>query len=222
MCVVNVSLLLSKYYAKKCFEKVFFVTFAFESKALFFMTTYETVESGKLLLAEPFLDDPYFRRAVILLTQHQSWGTIGFILNRPLEDVLVHQFAPLPEVDLPLYYGGPVATSTLHFIHSAGDLVDDSVLIGEKLWWGGNFEQLKFLLTSKLLPKDEVRFFVGYSGWDAGQLKGEFDEKTWIVAAMDKNYLHKFPAEALWSSILKHQSDALAVIADMPVENRFN
>jgi putative transcriptional regulator len=186
------------------------------------MTTYETVETGKLLLAEPFLDDPYFRRTVILLTEHQTWGTMGFILNRPLEAVRVHQFVSLPEVDVPLYYGGPVATNTLHYIHTAGELVDDSILIAPNLWWGGNFEQLKLLLTAKLLPWDEIRFFVGYSGWDAGQLKGEFDEKTWIVAEMDKNYLHQFPAEALWSSVLKQQNDALAVIADMPEENRFN
>jgi putative transcriptional regulator len=186
------------------------------------MVGYETVEAGKLLLAEPFLDDAFFRRAVILLTQHQNWGSMGFILNRPLEDVRVGEFVSLPDVDMPLYYGGPVATNTLHYIHTAGELVDDSVLIGENLWWGGDFEQLKLLLTSKLLPLDEVRFFVGYSGWDAGQLKGEFDDKTWIVADMDKNYLYKFPAEQLWASVLKQQSDTLAIIADMPEENRFN
>ena len=155
------------------------------------MISYEAVETGKLLLAEPFLDDPFFRRAVILLTQHQLWGSMGFILNRPLEEVRVSEFVPL-DVDLPLYYGGPVATNTLHYIHTAGELVDDSILIAPNLWWGGNFEQLKLLLTAKLLPWDEIRFFVGYSGWDAGQLKGEFDEKTWIVAEMDKNYLHQF------------------------------
>ena len=186
------------------------------------MTTYETVQSGKLLLAEPFLEDPYFRRAVILLTQHATWGSMGFILNRPLDDVSLNQFTNLPLADVPLYYGGPVATNTLHFIHSAGELVEDSVRIAENLWWGGNFEQLKFLLTSKLLPLDEVRFFVGYSGWDAGQLKGEFEDKTWIVADMDKNYLHRFPTKHLWSSILKHKGDAFSVIADMLEENRFN
>ncbi|MNL76674.1 hypothetical protein D3C87_2026780 [compost metagenome] len=37
--------------------------------------------TGRLLIPEPFLMDPNFKRSVILITEHQEEGTVGFILN---------------------------------------------------------------------------------------------------------------------------------------------
>ena len=38
--------------------------------------------TGRILLAEPFLNDGYFNRAVILLAEHDEKGSIGFMLNK--------------------------------------------------------------------------------------------------------------------------------------------
>ena len=45
---------------------------------------------GSLLVSEPFLADSFFKRSVVLLSEHDKKGTLGFILNKPT-DVTVNQ-----------------------------------------------------------------------------------------------------------------------------------
>ena len=66
---------------------------------------------GSLLVSEPFLADSFFKRSVVLLSEHDKKGTLGFILNKPT-DVTVNQAVDnFPEFEAPLYFGGPVETS---------------------------------------------------------------------------------------------------------------
>ena len=41
--------------------------------------------AGILLIADPFLKDPNFKRSVIFLCEHQSEGSFGFLLNKTYE-----------------------------------------------------------------------------------------------------------------------------------------
>src|SRR5204862_4178612 len=129
--------------------------------------------SGKLLISEPFMMDSYFQRSVVLLTEHGNEGTIGFILNKQT-NVLVSDVLPgFPESDIPLYFGGPVQTDTIHFLHSLGETLEGSREIQKGIYWGGNLEQLKNMIEKKMVSPDEMRFFAGYSGWDPEQLNQE-------------------------------------------------
>ena len=110
------------------------------------MTTNTDIEKGVILLAEPFMADPDFKRAVILICEHHPQGTLGFVLNKPTEfniDELVEDF---PEFETKIYYGGPVQTDRLHYLHNLGDLLSDSLEISEGVWWGGDFDELQFLI----------------------------------------------------------------------------
>ena len=78
---------------------------------------------GSLLVSEPFLLDSYFKRAVVLLSEHDSQGTLGFILNKPTDVKLNEAVDDFPEFDVPLYFGGPVETDTLFYIHTVGELI---------------------------------------------------------------------------------------------------
>ena len=77
-----------------------------------------SVQSGQLLLAEPFMADPYFKRAVVLLCEHGPGGSIGFILNKVIDMPLNELMSDFPEFESEVYYGGPVQTDTLHYIHN--------------------------------------------------------------------------------------------------------
>jgi putative transcriptional regulator len=177
----------------------------------------KSVKQGKLLLAEPFMMDPNFKRSVILVCDHsKEQGSIGFILNKPLKmniDELVGEF---PEFDSEVHYGGPVSTDTIHYVHNVGELLEDSVSVGRGIYWGGNFEKLKFLIESKLIKPQNVKFFVGYSGWTMGQLKEELKTGSWVMADMDPNYIFKTKARKLWQDIMVNKGDIYSVIAQMP------
>ena len=171
---------------------------------------------GILLLAEPFLHEMSFRRAVILLADHGNDGSVGFILNKPIAMKLDEVMEDFPEIEVPLYYGGPVATETLHYVHDAGPILDGSMEISKGVYWGGDFEKLKFLIQTEVIKPRNIRFFLGYSGWSDGQLAAELASGSWIKAEMDPNYTFQLNYKTLWESALNHKGDVYSVIAQIP------
>ncbi len=179
------------------------------------MVNYE-IKNGVILLAEPFMLDPNFRRAAVLLCEHSPEGSLGFIMNRPTDTSIDQLIEDFPEFHSPVFWGGPVQTDTLHYIHNVGDLLDDSIRIADGVHWGGDFEKLKFLITSSLILPENIRFFMGYSGWDEGQLLDEMATGSWVPADMHPNYLFKSKPEMLWQQVMYNKGDAYSVIAFMP------
>lgn len=181
------------------------------------------INAGTVLLSEPFLVDPHFRRAVVLVCEHNSVGTSGFILNKPVGMNITNLLSGFPDFKSEVYYGGPVQTDTIHYIHTKGDLIENSLEIENGLYWGGNFEQIKFCVENELISTLDIKFFVGYSGWGEGQLQEEMNYKTWMLSEIDKNYVFSSPKEAknLWSKVLENEGDIYSVIAQMslPVWN---
>jgi putative transcriptional regulator len=186
------------------------------------MTTYNLIKTGKLLIAEPFMLDPYFRRSVVLLTEHRDDGDVGFILNKIL-DVRLNEVLPeFGNFNAPLFYGGPVQPDSLHYIHNVGDLLEGSTRLSSGVYWGGDWNNLKFLVESKLIEPKHIRFFVGYSGWTDGQLREEMQIGSWITSDMHANYLFNAQPHTLWRTVLQNKGNAFSIIADMSEENVMN
>lgn len=144
-------------------------------------------KKGKLLIAEPSLTgDVSFNRSVVLLAEHNSEGSVGFILNKPLDysmDELVEEIL----VPFPVFNGGPVEQDNLYFIHKVPHLISNSVEISDGIYWGGDFEATVALINQQKITQDDIRFFLGYSGWASLQLDQELHSKSWIVV---KNEYH--------------------------------
>lgn len=138
-------------------------------------------KKGKLLIAEPSLTgDVSFNRSVVLLAEHNEEGSIGFILNKPLEYSVSDLVS---EIELPfqVYNGGPVEQDNLYFIHKVPHLIKNSIEISNGIYWGGDFEKAIVLINQKLISENDIRFFLGYSGWASLQLDQELSSKSWIV-----------------------------------------
>jgi putative transcriptional regulator len=180
------------------------------------------VKKGDVLLAEPFMIDPNFKRAAVLLCEHQDDGSIGFIMNKPLDVKISDLVQDFPEFESKVFFGGPVSTDTVHFIHNSGDILDNSVQIENGVFWGGDFEKLKVLIQSQLIKPEDIRFYVGYSGWSSGQLYEELNIGSWVIAEMHANYLFKVEPNALWKLIMSNKGDAYSVIAQMPDSANWN
>ncbi len=175
------------------------------------------VKVGNLLIAEPFMLDPDFRRSVILICDHDKEdGTIGFVLNKSVNMNITDLLASFPEFEAEVYFGGPVQTDTIHYIHRLGDLLPNSVKVMEGVWFGGDFEELKNLANMQLLEAKDIRFFIGYSGWGAHQLKDELEIKSWFLAEGDANFIfNKKYFKNMWSNVLEQEGGAKAVIGQM-------
>lgn len=140
---------------------------------------------GRILIAEPFLPGKYFNRAIVLLVAYGKKGTLGFIINKQIELQVQDYVMDFPDFNAPVYIGGPVSTDSVYFIHTRADLIPGSIQVLDNLYWGGDFEELKRMITLGMIKSSEVRFFLGYSGWDAGQLDREIKENSWLVSNID-------------------------------------
>lgn len=136
---------------------------------------------GLLLVAEPSITgDVSFNRSVVLLAEHSESGSIGFILNKVL-DFNLKDLIPELESSFKVYNGGPVEQDNLYFIHKVPELIPESIEIANGIFWGGNFEAVRELILQRRITEKQIRFFLGYSGWDAQQLKDELDTNSWII-----------------------------------------
>lgn len=177
---------------------------------------------GVLLIADPFLKDPNFLRSVVFLCEHKTDGSFGFVLNRRFETNLNELVPSLSEFDLPVYYGGPVQPDTLHFVHQYPDKIPGGTEITSNIYWGGNFEVLGHLLRTGEISPSKIRFFVGYSGWDSGQLDAELEGKSWLtVKATRQLVFHRDPNQ-LWQDSLRALGGDYEMMIHFPIDPQLN
>jgi len=129
------------------------------------------------------------------------------ILSVPPEIVIPH---------IPIFSGGPVHADSLHYIHSAPDIITESTKIINDVYWGGNFNQVVDAVNSGKLSSEEIKFFVGYSGWDANQIEEEIEENTWFVTKAKKEDIYSEDNDDLWKTILNELGGEFKQIANYP------
>ncbi len=186
------------------------------------MSSLQNASKGSLLIAKPFLGDPNFERGVILLCAHNEQGTFGFVMNQVTELLLGDVMEETIYQDVPLHLGGPVEKNTLHFIHRRPDLVTGGEEIMSGVFWGGDFNQVKTLLNINTLKLDDIRFFIGYSGWSGGQLQDEIEEDSWIITDISADFLFTTPPGNFWREALRNMGGEYRSIAHYPTDPRLN
>jgi putative transcriptional regulator len=178
--------------------------------------------TGILLIADPFLKDPHFKRTVVFLCEHRDSGSFGFVLNKPYEltmDELILGFEGFP---IPVYYGGPVQLDTIHFLHQYPELIPGGEEVLKGVYWGGDFNMVTQLIKTDAIDLSKIRFFLGYSGWSEGQLGDELNEKTWLtVSANSKLIFHASPDD-VWKDSLRHLGGDYEMMINFPIDPQLN
>ena len=82
---------------------------------------------GRFLISEPFMYDQNFQRTVVLLVEHGDTGSLGFVMNRQLKTNINEIVEELPIMGNPVFMGGPVEQSTLHYVHRLGEQISQSL-----------------------------------------------------------------------------------------------
>ena len=182
----------------------------------------KVAKQGRVLISEPFLNDTYFKRSVVLLTEHSSEGSIGFVLNKPVNLAVNDVLNDFPEIDTEVSIGGPVNTNTIHYIHTLGEIIPNSVKVLKNLYWGGDFEVIKDMINSGRIKGPEIRFFLGYAGWSPNQLESELSENAWLVSEMKPEIIMQGPGDNLWKDILKKSGDKYKTWVNFPENPSLN
>lgn len=172
---------------------------------------------GHLLVSEPsVIRDVSFNRSVILLADHSEHGTIGFILNKQLGFSLT-DLIPDIKGDFDLYRGGPVDSDNLYFIHKVPDLIPKSVEIASGIYWGGNFEAVKELIEEELITQEEIKFFLGYSGWENEQLVKELNARNWVlIEKEDESDIINHQPGTYWKDKMLQLGSSYAIWSNAP------
>jgi putative transcriptional regulator len=179
-------------------------------------------ERGRLLISEPYLPDPNFERTVVLLCEHNDEGSFGFILNKPSLLKAGEVMDELNNFDKEVYIGGPVQQDTLHFIHRCPKIENGEQLVAG-IYWGGTFDRVLLLADTKQLRTDEIKFFLGYSGWGPGQLVEELDQDSWIVCDfVTEELLFNVEPDLMWKKALENMGGRFSVYANYPIDPTLN
>lgn len=175
---------------------------------------------GSLLVAKPSVDDACFRRSVIALVDHDNEeGTMGVILNR-LTGYMLGDI--LPEVanadEVPLYLGGPVRPEMLFFVHTLGnEVIPQSVQIGRGLFFGGDYEAIKQYVASGRPTDGRLKFILGYSGWESGQLDSEIARHDWaVLKTYDTAMAMADTGEQMWQQAVRSFGDRYLMWLNWP------
>jgi putative transcriptional regulator len=173
-------------------------------------------EKGKILISEPFLPDTFFNRTIVFLADHSEKGSVGFILNKRLDYKVCDAISGFEKYKDSLFMGGPVAPDTLHYLHSMGDLIPESIWISENLFMGGDIDTVRDLISKGKIGQSRIRFFLGYSGWSAGQLESELGENSWVIAKVNPGFILESHTENSWKKVLRGLNNKYRMWADFP------
>ena len=174
---------------------------------------------GKLIVSSPSLNDPNFRKTVVLIAHHDDEGAMGLVLSRP-SDVAAGDAVPLierlPGADDPVFVGGPVQPEALMVLAQFEDVTDAAAPIMDGLGF----------MPADSEPDDlsivRMRLFAGYSGWGVGQLEQELAEASWIVVDAEPGDAFADDPDELWRTVVHRKGGAFELMENMPFDPGMN
>ena len=192
------------------------------------------LQKGTLLAASQALQEDYFARTVILIIHHSVRdGSMGLVLNRPMRhnvqidsgDELM-RFAESSvagkDTNHLFFEGGPVDRSHLFYLHRLSHLISDGNPVLEDLHWGGDLEAIQaeadFIATDEPL----LRFYLGYAGWEQGQLEREIEQGAWILVPGNVDQILTASTQSMWHDVVYSLGGKYRAIAQLPVDHSVN
>jgi putative transcriptional regulator len=177
---------------------------------------------GNLIVAGPTLQDPNFRRTVVLIAEHSEEGAMGLVLNRPSTATVadaVPDLSWLAEAETPVFVGGPVAPNGVIVLAEWEDPQHAAVLVERDLGFvPGDLDDHDALAEAVR----RARVFAGHAGWGPGQLEAEMAEEAWILESPLREEIFTPDPDTLWSTVLRRKGREFALLSTMPPDPSLN
>jgi putative transcriptional regulator len=186
-------------------------------------------KAGRLLVATPLLGDPNFKRAVVLIVEHEDvQGTLGVVLNRPTTigvGQVLEQWTDMATEPSVVFRGGPVAPNSalaLALIPGKDEPVGWRALDGAPSVARLGLLDLDTPPGLLATAITSMRVYAGYAGWSPGQLESEIDEGAWYVLSAEPGDVFAADPGLLWQQVLRRQDGDLAFVATYPDDPTLN
>ena len=180
---------------------------------------------GSLLIANPVLPDPNFSRTVILLCNHNDQGSFGLVINRSTQLKAPDLFSSidiLKSYNAKIYVGGPVSQSMVFYLYRSSRNVIDLDEICSGVYLGSNLETLESLYLDIKNPEENIRFYLGYSGWSGGQLDGEMEQSSWLIQNANEQFVFLDSEELIWPKAVNSLGEKYQYLTKAPVNPQWN
>jgi putative transcriptional regulator len=177
---------------------------------------------GQLLIAQPLLNDGFFNRSVVYLTNHNDEGSLGFIINFKTHFKLRDIRPQIKNGNFEIFEGGPVGKNQLFFLHTLGDAVPESIEIQNGVFFGGDFQELLFLIEHNKVRPHEIKFFSGYCGWGVMQLQKEIENKNWFILNHGAEEIFEREPSQMWRNNLRTIKPSYGIFADVGCDPGLN
>ena len=188
-------------------------------------TPNEHYGKGYFLIANPVLPDPNFSRTVVLLCNHDEHGSFGLVINRPAPISAKEVFEGMGVSGSPtgkLFIGGPVSPSQVFYLCQSKMPLPELDAISDGVYMGMSWELLDNLMMRIEDPKNNIRFYMGYSGWGAGQLAGEMDRLSWLTCEAQSEFIFQENEESIWAYAVKSMGKDYEYLIKAPVNPQWN
>ena len=140
------------------------------------------LKAGIYIKSTAALNGSFFENTTILLVKHNEEGSIGFVTNKTFGKSLHELNEFNHSKPFPLMEGGPVDRDHLFVLHKRPDLIEGGEKISNGLYLGGNMDQVISAINTSVSNNQEIQLFIGYCGWDLGELEAEVKEGSWTIS----------------------------------------
>lgn len=179
----------------------------------------QSAAAGRLLVASPGVDDPFFSEAVVLLIEHGDQGSFGVLLNRPTWIAPTDAFPEATELatyDGTLFRGGPMLPATLLMVVRSTELAErgarsllDDVFVTTELDLLGDLDGLR-------LDDRDLRLYAGHAAWEPGDLDQEVTRGVWQVLPARPELIFAADPADLWHTLSGVASGFIAGTSPLP------
>jgi putative transcriptional regulator len=139
------------------------------------------LKAGTYIKSTPALNGSFFEHSSILIVQHHESGSLGFVTNKPFGKSL-HELIEFKNAKpFPLMDGGPVDREHIFVLHQRPDIIEGGEQVTKNLYLGGKMEQVIEAINTQGIKEQEIQIYIGYCGWDKGELEAELEEGSWMI-----------------------------------------
>lgn len=170
--------------------------------------------AGQLLVASEQMHDPRFLETIIYVVRHDSQGTLGLVINRPLArgpvDDLLKGFGAEPmssKREVIVHYGGPVSPLQGFVLHSNDFSLESSVQVRDGLAMTADVKIIEAIASGT--GPGQFLIMLGYAGWAPGQLEDEIKADAWFVLPADKTLIFGKDADKKWRQAMDRRQTPL-------------
>lgn len=148
----------------------------------------------------PQLTDSYFGQSVCYICDHNEHGSMGLVINKPMNLKLGDIFSEL-EIDAQnqsntcVLQGGPVSPEQGFVLYKGHDSNTQNTEISGDIRLSTSKEILADIANGQ--GPSDILVCLGYAGWEAGQLEEEIADNTWLTVEADEELLFHTPINEL-------------------------